>query len=238
MTMPPIPRLLAAAPLMALLAACTPPPAAGPAPVTASLDSLYLRAIDDASVYRAEHVLPLNAAVADSAGNVRVVTFTSWPGYTAGTDTITQDVWVTLVPEVRDSCAGFGRDLRLRLNQLLGLPPAGGDTLMVEMTVPLSAIFRPVADPAVTTRYPCGDTLQARCGERFPDGVGPTHVRWIADQLLTKWQVPNGYPWTRLGYTYNWHPGSPRYGASEYLVRAGSVATGVQVQHVRSYCAR
>jgi hypothetical protein len=66
--------------------------------------------------------------------------------------------------------------------------------------------------------------------------VSPAHVRWITDQLLTRWRVPNGYPWTRLGYTCNWHPGSPRYGASESLVRAGSVATGVAVQHVRAYC--
>ena len=228
-------RILAAAPLLALLAACA-PPSAGPAPARPALDALYLRAIDDASVYRADHVLPLNAAVPDAAGQVRVLTFTSWPGYTAGTDTITQNVWVTLVPEVRDSCSGFGDDLRLRLNQLLGLPPGGGDTLMVEMTVPVGALFRPVADPAVTTRYPCGDSIRAGCGESFPAGVDAAHVRWIADQLLTRWRVPDGYPWTRLGYTYNWHPGSSRYGASEYLVRAGSVATDVHVQHVRAYC--
>jgi len=232
-------RLLAAAPLVALLAAgCAAPPPAGPAPAGISLDSLYRLAISDAAVYRAEHVHLLNAASADSVGNVRVVTFTSWSGYHAGTDTITRDIWVTLVPEVRDSCAGFGDDLALRLNQLLGLPPRAGYTLMVEMTVPLRALFRPVADPAVTTRYPCGDTLQAGCGESFPPGVDTAHVRWMADQLLTKWQEPNGYPWTRLGYTYNWHPGSPRYGASEYLVRAGTIATGVAVQPVRAYCGR
>lgn len=231
-------RLVALLPLASLLAAaCAPPTASGPAPATASLNGLYLRAIEDASVYRAEHVLPLNAAVADPAGQVRVVTFTSWPGYTAGADSITQNVWVTLVPEVRDSCSGFGSDLRLRLNQLLGLPPTGGDTLMVEMTVPIGALFRPVADPTPTTRYPCGDTIQAGCGESFPSPVAPSHVRFIADELLTRWQVPNGYPYTRLGYTYNWHPGSPRYGASEYLIRSGTVATGVRVQHVRAYCA-
>jgi hypothetical protein len=217
--------------------ACAPPPSSGPAPEAASLESLYQQSINDASVYRADHVLPLNAAAADPAGNVRVVTFTSWPGYTAGTDSITQNVWVTLVPEVRDSCARFGRALRLRINQMLGLPPGAGDSLMVEMTVPLGALFRPVADPATTTRYPCGDTIQAQCGERFPDGVSPAHVRWIADQLLTRWQVPNGYPWTRLGYTYNWHPGSPRYGASEYLIRTGTVATNVRVQRYEAYCA-
>ncbi|HYH80986.1 MAG TPA: hypothetical protein VEX86_14390 [Longimicrobium sp.] len=219
--------------------ACTPPGTmALPSPRPVSLDSLFQLAIDDAAVYRADHVLPLNAAVPDGNGNVRVVTFTSYAGYTAGTDTVTRDTWVTLVPEVSDSCNGFTGDLKLRLNQLLGLPPHAGDSLMVEMTVPASRLFRPVADPAITTRYPCGDTLQAGCGESFPVAVSPEHVRWIADNLLTKWQDPNGYPWTRLGYTYNWHPGSPRYGASEYLVRRETVATGVTVQNVRAYCGR
>ena len=218
-------------------AACTPPLASGPSPVGMPLDSLYQRSIDDAAVWRADHVLPLNAARPDANGNVRVVTFTSYPGYTPGRDSIPINLWVTLVPEVRDSCRGFAPDeLRLRLNQLLGLPPGGGDTLMVEMTVPVAALFRPVADPAVTTRYPCGDTIQAGCGQRFPDGVDPRHVSFISNQFLTRWRVPGGYPWTRLGYTYNWHPGSPRYGASEYLVRMGTVATDVQINHVRAYC--
>jgi hypothetical protein len=233
-----IARLAAALPLALLAAGCTTPPPAGPAPAGLSLDSLYRLAISDAAVYRAEHVLPLRAAVADAGGNVRVVTFTDWPGYTAGTDSISRDTWVTVVPEVRDSCSGFGADLKLRLSQLLGLPPQSGDSLMVEMTVPLRALFRPVVDPDVTTRYPCGDTITQGCGQQFPAGVDAAHVRWMADQLLTLWQVPNGYPWTRLGYTYNWHPGSPRYGASEYLVRAGTIATGVTVQPVAAYCRR
>lgn len=230
-------RFLLASSLAA--AACAPPAATanGPDPMATPLETLYQQAIQDASVYRADHVLPLNAAVPDGNGDLRMVTFTSWGGWVAGTDTVDQDTWVTLVPEVRDSCAGYGgAGLRLRINQLLGLPPRAGDSLMVEMTVPLAAVFRPVADPAPTTRYPCGDTLQAQCGERFPDGVSPEHVRWIADNLLTKWRVPSGYPWTRLGYTYNWHPGSPRYGASEYLVRRGTVATAVTVQPLRAYC--
>ena len=218
-------------------AACAPPAASGPMPAGLPLDSLYHRAIYDAAVYRLENVHLLNAAKPDTSGNLRVVTFTSWTGYTAGVDTMDENVWVTLVPEVRDSCRGFGTGLRLRINQLLGLPPDGGDTLMVEMTVPVTALFRPVADPAVTTPYPCGDSIQAGCGQSFPPGVTPEHVLFIANQFLTRWQVPNGYPWTRLGYTYNWHPGSPRYGASEYLVRNGTIATGVTVQNVRAYCA-
>ena len=154
----------------------------------------------------------------------------------AGTDTVDEDTWVTMVPEVRDSCSGYGPALRLRLNQLLGLPPQGGDTLMVEMTVPLDSVCAPWPTPrrrrsihaATPSRRSAANASQPPCSRGT--------YGWMADNLLTRWQVPNGYPWTRLGYTYNWHPGSPRYGASEYLVRKGTVASGVTVNHVRAYC--
>ncbi|HEX8903806.1 MAG TPA: hypothetical protein VF771_03135, partial [Longimicrobiaceae bacterium] len=193
--------------LLVALAACTPPVASGPAPASAPLDSLYLRAIESAAVYRSEDVLPLKAAAPDSNGNVRVVTFTSYP-YAAGPTTLPLDVWVTLVPEVRDSCRTFAADeLPLRLLQLLGLPSDATNTSMVEMLVPAASLVRPAADPAITTRYPCGDSIQAGCGQRFPAGVDSAHVRRIAELFLTRWRQPGGYPWTRLGYTYNWHPG-------------------------------
>ena len=47
-----------------------------------------------------------------------------------------------------------------------------------------------------------------------------------------------GWPWTALGYTYNWHPGSPRYGASEYLVRGGTQVVVTGVIPIAEYCGR
>jgi hypothetical protein len=226
--------LLACAAL--LLAACTPPASAGPSPQTLSVDSLYALSIDQSAVIDPGDVLPLNPVTADANGQVRVVTFTSYTGYRDGVDTVTRKIWVTLVPEVRDSCRGFRDDLALRLEQLLGLPPRYGNTLMVEMTVPAASLFRPTVDPATTTRYPCGDTIQKGCGTTFPASASTDHRAWLAGQMLSSWQVPGGYPFTRLGYTYNWHPGSPRYGASEYLVRENTIATGVVVSDYRAYC--
>jgi hypothetical protein len=62
-------------------------------------------------------------------------------------------------------------------------------------------------------------------------------VRWIADTMLSHWMIPQGYPWTRLGYTYNWRPGASRYGASEYVVRAGSRVRVLSVAPAAEYCA-
>lgn len=228
---------------LALLAACTPAPVAAPSPRAAPdsvLMARYNHAIRQAAVWELSHVLRLNPAP-DTATRLVVGTFTSWRGYRSSsypnTITLSQDVWVTLVPEVRDSCQGSADGAVLRLEQRLGLPPQSGDSLLVEMQVAAKDVFRPVADPAITTPYPCGDSIMSGCGEHFPSPVSPAHVDWIANWILQAWSIPGGYPWTRLGYTYNWSPWSvTHYGASEYVVRKNSQAVVLAVYTPAQYC--
>jgi hypothetical protein len=246
----PYPSLLLAA---ALLCACAPaarPPAhPGASAPDDTHAARYARAIADAAVYSPARVLPLRPAVPDAQGRVHVVTLTDW-NYPAGAQALGRDIWVTVVPEVRDSCATFPDGERvMRLRQLLGLRPADAVERFVEMRVPVSGMFRPAVDPSVTTRWPCPEeeATAGQCGLRFPAGVEPRHVAWMANQMLASWQVPAagadaapagrlGYPWTRLGYTYNWASGAPPYGASEYLVRAGTVITVERAWGVDAYC--
>lgn len=220
-----------------------------PAP-SAELRAVYARALADAAVYQERHVLPLLPAVPDAEGMVRVATLTADP-YSTGPQTVPQEVWVSVVPEVRDSCLSWrGEDLAMRLRQLLGLRPGDSIAHFVEMRAPAAGMFRPTVDPAIHTRAPCSPD-QARgpeCGLHFPAGVDTAHVAWMAGQMLSAWKMPDGYPvdagdearlgypWTRLGYTYNWHPGSPRYGASEYLVRAGTRVEVTAVIPYTVYC--
>ena len=89
-------------------------------------------------------------------------------------------------------------------------------------------IFRPCPDP---------DPTKAECGNAFPENVDVNHKAWLAEQVLQRYQTaPQGYPWTRLGYTYDWNPASPRYGASEYVVRKGSKVTVTEKQPTAAYC--
>jgi len=54
--------------------------------------------------------------------------------------------------------------------------------------------------------------LPADCGNSFPDATTAAHYQWIANRVvLPSIPFPNGYPWTHLGYTYNWAPGGDRY---------------------------
>src|SRR5205807_1376490 len=82
----------------------------------------------------------------------------------------------------------------------------------------LSDIFRPSPWPDTNTQWPCQEESAPNCGNSFPPNATPAHIQWIATANLALHSVPNGYPWTHLGYTYNWAPGADRYGASEYII--------------------
>ena len=47
-----------------------------------------------------------------------------------------------------------------------------------------------------------------------------------------------GYPYTRLGYTYDWGVAAnvPHYGASEFLVMPNSTATARAIIDTDAYC--
>jgi hypothetical protein len=147
------------------------------------------------------------------------------------------------VPEVKNKCQTARGDLELWLRQLLGLHPNKQVTHFVVMEVKKGDIFRPTVNPDPTTTWPCGDPKTKECGESFPEGVAEEHIKWMANQMLSSYLISkplktDGYPWTRLGYTYNWRPGADRYGASEYVVRQGAVVNIEEIVPYREYCGR
>jgi hypothetical protein len=136
----------------------------------------------------------------------------------------------------------------VRLTQLLGLPaprtplrPDGYARQFVTMSVPLAAVFRPCTDPRTDTTA-CGTQLPPS----LPANAPPDYYKWFANQAMSSWRIPaegaapEGYPWTRLGYTYNWMPGAAsRYGVSEYVIPGASRATEVivrSIETIKDYC--
>lgn len=199
-------------------------------PAPPSNDEIYAEAIRKAAVFEQANVLPLKTVPSDAA-RVKVVTWTRYD-YKLGASSVGVNVWVTLVPEVRDICRNFKgaeADIELRLKQLLGLPLTSAYTQFVEMDVRREDIFRPCPSP---------DTQVSTCGDSFPQGVSPDHATFIATQSLGSFKIPGGYPWTRLGYTFDWSPeAKSRYGASEFVVRKGSKVNVTAITKSAAYCA-
>lgn len=235
---------VAVAALLLLAAGGGPAPAQQKAPEQSSLQAVYNASIYEAAVYKFSNVRQLRPLEFNPVTRkTRVVTLTDFKGYARGEFPISRYVWVTAVPEVQERCRGFTGDVEMRLRQLLGLPPGQEIIHFVVMDVSQGDIFRPAASDDPTTTLPCPSCpTPPNCGEVFPANVKREHVRWFAEQMLSSYllaEVPlmrSGFPWTRLGYTYDWKPGADKYGASEYVIRPDSTVTVVDIKAIKDYC--
>lgn len=242
--LPPALRYGLAVLLLGGLAAC-----AGSAEVLhENADVRYRAAIEDAETATPEEIstdltaiTPANKALiwqdAPGASRLLVVTWGDAETFSrASGDTVTtsEETWVTVVPEIRQTCRSLDRSdaaLTRRLEQLLGLPPEAGYTQFAELWVDPADLFRPCPDPEITDR---------ECERDFPRSkrfitVSDRHRQWFNRMHATMYG-PDGYPWTRLGYTYDWHPATDVFGFSEFVIRAGADVIVRQVQSTEAYC--
>jgi hypothetical protein len=214
--------------LAVVLAGCATGQAGHP---TAAADpqALYAASIYQAAVYRPEHARPVT--VLPKGGTALVSTWTRYD-YKVGETVLGKDLWVTVVPEVQERCRKYPASERvLRLQQLLGLPPVGPDQAydrFAVMTVKVDDLFRPCTNPDPSDSGPCTESL--------PANVDPKYLRWFADNMLYSYQLPGGYPWTRLGYTYDWNPAGSHAGPSEFVARKGATVTVTAVVPTVAYC--
>jgi hypothetical protein len=148
-----------------------------------------------------------------------VVTWTSEDEFDEGDEgkslDIEKEIWVTAVPDLKERCRRVRprcHDSTLRLEQLLGLPAKSPKTQFVELWVWPSNLFRPCPDPEVS------DTV---CELRLSSKVSRKHAEWFNDERSGSYGWL-GYPWTRLGYSYDWGNPQSDIGLSEFVIEAGA----------------
>lgn len=217
-----------------------------------ALAAIYNTAIEEAATLDAAAVAPLTPVTphndtlrqkTDTTGTrwIQVVTWTDSPHLAeahhnaAPGDTlrVASDVWTTLVPAVQQFCNALPDDARdRRLEQRLGLPPYAGYTHFITFWVDVQSLFRPCPNPSTTNAHCWPQDPQPNARLRATNA----HRTWLADQFAFAHQ-PGGYPFTGLGYTYDWgHPTDP-VGFSEFVVPADATIRLVAVESTTSYCA-
>ena len=183
------------------------------------------------------------------------------PGCKAGQEcpNYTFNSWVTVVPELKN-LLGNGPTL-LRVSQSLGLPPplptqTLENTCMVEMYVSPANLLRPSADPEVTdheaelasppdgyrkfdgalliySEMPCDANYCPSCTASGKCGM-TSYRNWYNNRrtyVYSQTPVNSPYPWTALGYTYDWgNPAFPHFGASEFVINSGTAGIGVFIK--------
>ena len=192
-------------------------------------DELYKKAIRDAAVTEPDEVHSLKLPKGDPTTVVTWVDNRYLSSYPAGGQATLSwgDVWVTSVPEVQEKCREFPKaEQTLRLQQLLGLPPKNENRSFVVLEVRTEDLFRPCISP---------DIQSTQC-EVSGSVTDEAHALFFAGQTAISYTIPNGYPWTRLGYTFDWNPDTPDYGASEYVIKKGTVVTVKEILTTADYC--
>jgi hypothetical protein len=197
---------------------------------------------------------PANAALRwDAKGRVLVTTWTRTQFYTApeyqtGYEfALYGETWFTAGNQVQDACRASGKtgdELDLRLEQLLGTPPGGTYDAFLQVWIDPDSLFRPCADPSVTATT-C--SVAAPLTSRAPDQVGwdctapaTPHAQW----LCNSWTIRYGnsdplrqYPWTALGYTYDWSPENPSgVGPSEFVANATTKVVFEHLVPTQDFC--
>lgn len=209
----------------------------------------YDAAIADAAIASPEKIMPLLPIPEGSS--VKVISWVaenrlpcrsgeSQCAFTTGGDRI----WVTLAGEVQGLCRSWnlsGDALRRRLEQLLGLPmdppPQYRKARFVIMDVPQGRLERAClgVNDSDAAHPQCTLDVQASA---------PVELRnYVLQQMAGSYILRNpkgpGYPFTRLGYTYDWSPiaqAPNHYGASEFLLMPGTAAKVAAQIATDDYC--
>ncbi|WNJ19470.1 hypothetical protein [Pontibacter sp. G13] len=126
-------------------------------------------------------------------------------------------IWVTASSELQNRIGNKRyTDSHLRIAQLLGMPPNASMPYFVEFWVRPQDVFRPCPDAEID------DTA---CGLSFPEDADSTQITWINQLRIDSYYQPSvqdKYPWTQLGYTYDWSPESQDHiGLSEFVIDTG-----------------
>jgi hypothetical protein len=231
-----------------------------------SLAEDYLRAVRD-TAHPDSSLVSRSLVSIDPSKPIMVV---SWMRqdkvqYFKGTTTASgRDTWVTIVPNLKLFCQDYVRShgadpehLALRLKQRLGMPPDSGNDTFVELTLgpkDMLKIFRPCGDPSINSNT-CNLAIDDSNPPPTPDKTeeslktvdtkNPRDVEkyWFLSKYYWSFASPNPYPWTSLGYTFDWarrEDGSGdfvRWGESEFVIPGGTPIHFVSSKSNAEYCA-
>lgn len=186
-------------------------------------EELYRNAVTDAAFADEDEILPLVSLVESDPmttwqdGRVLLLTWHNYPdSYPEGENVTIQwgPVWTFTDKEV----ASYSDELRkaadpeMRLKQLIAFAPDSEHSTVTGFWVDPKNVKRPAYRTDPTTGNMTTD---------FGESVDEEYKEWFDENILWSYYY-GGYPWTRLGYTYDWADNGTEYGMTEFTVESGA----------------
>lgn len=180
-----------------------------------SNEQLYTNAVEDAKTCDPNEISKLMEL---SDGENLLISWNNFPDEfeVGGTYSphATLEIWCISYEELQEWYQKNNKgvtDWTERLEQLIGLPEDFGYTHFTAFTVTPDDVIRPAYQPDPRKQVTKADLDGSALGE---------YADWFEGN--TQWSyVDSAWPWTRLGYTYDWAQGQER-GLCEFLIRTGA----------------
>lgn len=210
-----------------------PAPTADSSPGDVSKDEmtnerLYEMAVKDAAIAEEDEIKPLVSLTKkdklvtwDDKGRVLLCTWHSYPDSYPKGETVTAKwgyIWTFTDKEIATHAGELkgSEDAVMRLRQLISINPNKTHSTVTGLWVNPSDVVRPAYQ---------SDVFKGNMWTAFPDGaeVDGEFKSWFDQNILDSYYY-GSYPWTRLGYTYDWADNGKEYGLTEFLIKKGAQA--------------
>lgn len=187
------------------------------------LNKRYLETVRDAAFIDDEELMPLisldpnfKQITYNQDGQVLLMFFHNYPqSYPQGKSfAIEHECWCVSDLELLKWCKnqqGKILDPTLRFKQLVGVKPQGEYNFVSAIWVDPHDVIRPATDTNVFTTHVPKDLDPSESAE---------YKEWFKNNIIYSY-FEDAYPWTRIGYTYDWAFDSREYGLSEFLLKKG-----------------
>lgn len=204
-----------------------------------SLQQLYEEAVMDAVTIEPGEVKPLVTITPKSDmvtwkdGKVLLMTLNHHPErYIEGEIiTLPDEVWTVADKELSSWINSHKKDVKdwtLRLKQLVGVKPEDSYTHMTAMWVSPKDVRRPAYNTDITE-----DSMPTTLPKDTPE----EYKEWFHGNIIWSY-FDSSYPWTRLGYTYDWAEDSDEYGLTEFWIRPNAQVEIAYTDTVDDFIAR
>jgi hypothetical protein len=168
--------------------------------------------------------------------------------------------WYTVYPELKDACSQSTIESKTkRVLQLLGLPPNKPIDTIYEIYTDISMLFRPCPDPEIYDSQCVSEIPVTNARSTKPDApwycpsddeeviqlgegkinVANEHFIWMCRTWGYNYgstETLRNYPWTGLGYTYDWGSSTDGVGLSEFILKSGAEITVYRRYTIDEYC--
>lgn len=188
---------------------------------TKTQEELYSDAVKDAAFADEDEILPLVSLTESDLmttwqdGKVLLLTWHNYPDSYPEGETVTIQwgpVWTFTDKEIASHRKEFSDDPETRLKQLIAFAPDSEHSTVTGFWVDPKNVKRPAYQTDPTVGNMTND---------FGESVDEEFKAWFDDNILWSYYYGN-FPWTRLGYTYDWADNGTEYGMTEFIVESGA----------------